>query len=461
MRPGKGRRLARYLAVHGAQVTLNDRADETALAGAAAALAGLPIQWVLGGHPISSLDSVDLVCVSGGVPLSVPLVQEAVRRGIPLSNDSQIFLEVAPCQVIGITGSAGKTTTTALVGQMARESLGAGASTAHSHNGSGYGARVWVGGNIGQPLIAFADEMGPDDLAVMELSSFQLELMTSAPQIAAVLNVTPNHLDRHLTMEAYTAAKARILTGQGSEDLAVLGHEDTGAWALEPLVRGDLFSFGLHQPPSHTPGTYIADGEINARTNAGVRPILPVESIILRGAHNRLNILAACAIGLAAGIPDDSLRRGVEAFSGLPHRLEFIRTWNGAAWYNDSIATAPERAMAALGSFSDPIILLAGGRDKDLPWEGFINMVRLRVDHLVVFGEAAGLIIEALGPLVPGKRPYSVQRTSGLRQATETAARVAQTGDVVLLSPGGTSFDEFRDFEERGEAFRQWVMKLT
>jgi UDP-N-acetylmuramoylalanine--D-glutamate ligase len=151
----------------------------------------------------------------------------------------------------------------------------------------------------------------------------------------------------------------------------------------------------------------------------------------------------------------------VEAFSGLPHRLEYIRTWNGAAWYNDSIATAPERAMAALSSFGEPIILLAGGRDKDLPWEVFIDVVRRRVDHLIVFGEAAGLILDALGPLVPGKRPYSVHRASGLRQATETAAKVAQAGDVVLLSPGGTSFDEFRDFEERGEAFRQWVMKLT
>ncbi len=290
---------------------------------------------------------MDLVCVSGGVPLSNPLVREAVRRGIPLSNDSEIFLEVTPCRVIGITGSAGKTTTTALVGQMAGFAQAAEIMDAHSHNGAEQGARAWVGGNIGQPLIAFADEMGPEDLAVMELSSFQLELMTRAPQVAAVLNVTPNHLDRHLTMEAYTAAKARILAGQGSDDLAVLGHDDPGAWTLARLVRGHLFAFGQHGRRRTLFRVHLSlEDQIWARTAAGDRALLSLDSISLRGTHNRLNVLAACAIGLAAGLPDDAVRRGVEAFSGLPHRLEYIRTWNGAAWYNNSIATAPERAIA-------------------------------------------------------------------------------------------------------------------
>jgi UDP-N-acetylmuramoylalanine--D-glutamate ligase len=457
----QGTALARYLVSHGADVTLNDQSAEEELTEAATALSGLPIRWVYGGHPLWLLDDVDLVCVSGGVPLVSPLVQEAVRRGIPLSNDSQIFLEVAPCPVIGITGSAGKTTTTALVGQIAREALVETSLDAHSHNGSDQGAQAWVGGNIGWPLIAAADDMGPADLVVMELSSFQLELMTRAPQLAAVLNVTPNHLDRHNTMESYTAAKARILTHQGPEDLAVLGHEDPGAWSLRPLVQGDLATFGFHPPPENISGTYLCHDEICVRTENDEHRIMPLGEISLRGMHNRLNVLAACAISLSAGLPDTAVQRGIGTFSGLPHRLEYIRTWQGAEWYNDSIATAPERAIAALRSFTEPIILLVGGRDKDLPWGELISIVRQRVDHLIVFGEAADLILEVLGHIGPGTRPTTVHQSKDLKQAVERAAKIVEPGDVVLLSPGGTSFDEFRDFEERGEVFRQWVMELT
>lgn len=443
----QGLALARFLAKQGALVTLNDNRPAEALQNAVQSLEGLPIHLAFGGHPLDLLDSADLVCLSGGIPLTLPIVQEAVRLGVPLSNDSQIFMENVPCRVIGITGSAGKTTTTTLVGRMAEAA-------------TRLPRRAWIGGNIGRPLIDFVTQMQPEDIAVMELSSFQLEQMTISPQVAAVLNITPNHLDRHGTMEAYTAAKARILTFQTGNDVTVLGREDRGAWSLNEMVRGALVSFGLRRPAEGTCGTFLAGETLCLQTGEIVTELLPRELIELRGEHNLLNVLAACAIGYAAGFPVDAMQAAVSGFRGVPHRLEFVREWNGAAWYNDSIATAPERTIAAIHSFSEPLVLLLGGRDKNLPWEDLAELVRQRVDHLVVFGEAAGKIAEAVGQPREGQRPYSLARAANLREAIMAAAAVVEPGDVVLLSPGGTSFDEFTDFEQRGERYRQWLKDL-
>lgn len=449
----QGIALARYLAEKGAWVVLNDLRQENQLQGARQALQDFDLEWVFGGHPLEVLDGADWLCPSGGVPLDLPIVQEALRRGIPLTNDSQIFLETAPCPVVGITGSAGKTTTTTLVGRMAQ--------AASQFRGQGFTPRkVWVGGNIGNPLLSNVDEMQADDLAVIELSSFQLEVMCTSPQCAAVLNITPNHLDRHKTMEAYIAAKRRILAYQSSDQPVILGRQDPVAWSLAEHAPGKVWSFGFHLDESgRIPGAYLAGDEIWVWDTQNGSSVMPRSEVTLRGEHNLLNVLAACAIGAAIGLPLQSLRAGVQGFGGVPHRLEFVRTWGGADWYNDSIATAPERAMAAIRSFNEPIVLLAGGRDKDLPWEGFAALVRQRVDHLVLFGEAAPLIARAV-QAAPGERPFTLAICRGLKEAVFEAANVVQPGDVVLLSPGGTSFDEFRDFEERGEVFRKWVMAL-
>jgi UDP-N-acetylmuramoylalanine--D-glutamate ligase len=450
----QGLALARYLANHGAVVTINDRRSPDELQAARESLADLDeqVRWALEGHPLGLLEGCDLLCLSGGVPLDLELVQAALDADIPLSNDSQIFLEAVPCPVIGITGSAGKTTTTSLVGEIAHQAQLPGS--------------VWVGGNIGLPLIGQVDEMQPQDLAVMELSSFQLEIMTRAPQVAAILNITPNHLDRHKTMEAYTAAKARILTYQGPDDQAVLNRDDPGAWGLKDLVQGQLFSFGkqaLKPARIELGGAYLQDGMIMLRPepSAEAQPILPSSEIKLRGEHNLLNVLAACAIAGAAGLPVVAMQAGIQGFRGVAHRLEWIRRWGGADWYNDSIATAPERVIAAIRSFDEPLVLLAGGRDKDLPWGDFARLVCERVDHLIAFGEAAHLIAEAVESArrQPGKP--SLTRCSGLKEAVWAAANLVEPGDVVLLSPGGTSFDEFIDFEERGTCFAHWVKQLV
>ena len=446
----QGQALARWLVRHGARVTLSDKRLETDLEPARQALADLPIEWVPGGHPLKLLDTTDVLCLSGGIPLTIPIVVEAQKRGIPLSNDTQIFMEVVPSKTIGITGSAGKTTTTALLGKMAEASY------------TEKPGRAWVGGNIGDPLINYVDEMQPDDIAILEISSFQLDQMSISPDVAAILNITPNHLDRHGTMDAYTAAKARILDFQDKDSVAVLGRDDPGAWELRERVKGKLFSFGLSNLPADQSGTYIGDGLYHLRDgNAYV--LLPIQDAIhLRGDHNRLNVLAAITIGHAAGLNLDAMLEAIDNFHGMPHRLELVRELNGVKWYNDSIATAPERTMAAIRSFDEPIVLLLGGKDKDLPWDDLAELVRVCVDHVVVFGQAAEKILGTLGrPKTSRERPYSVHHCEGLQEAVHQAAEVAETGDVVLLSPGGTSFDQFSDFAERGEWFKTWVQELS
>ncbi len=442
----QGVALARYLAEAGASVTITDQQPAERLEAPMAALSDLPIVYALGGHPESVLDGADLLCLSGGAPVSLPLAQAALARGIPLSNDSQIFLENVPkvVKVIGITGSSGKTTTTTLVGRMS--------AAADAERGT----RTFVGGNIGRPLIADLAWLENGDTVVMELSSFQLEIMTLSPHVAAVLNVTPNHLDRHGTLEAYTAAKARILTKQGPGDIAVLGRDDAGARALAPLAPGKVAYFSAEGPVDE--GAFLDGEELMVRSGGHTATAATLGDIALRGRHNLLNALAACAVGQAAGLPPDAMRAGLAGFGGVEHRLELVRERDGVRWYNDSIATAPERVIAALHSFDEPLVLLLGGRDKHLPWDELARLVNERVKAAVLFGEAGPQIEAVLTAAgVPAERR---PRHDSLAQALPAAAALAEAGDVVLLAPGCTAFDEFHDFAERGERFREWVRQL-
>ena len=442
----QGLALARWLLLHGAHVTLNDMRSEDEMRIARESLAEYQIKWVLGGHPLELLDSTDVLCLSGGVPLTLPIVAEAVKRGIPLSNDSQIFMEVAPCKTIGITGSAGKTTTTTLVGRMSKNI---------------YGDKAYVGGNIGDPLINYVDNMKSEDIAILEMSSFQLDQMTISPNIAAILNITPNHLDRHGTMKSYTSAKARILDFQSRDDVAILSRDDKGAWSLSSKVQGKLYAFSSKMLDGDLNGTYLQDGWLNLRDGNLLLPLMSRSKIWLRGDHNISNVLAAFTVGHVAGFPPDPMIQAVKDFRGVPHRLEFVRELRGVCWYNDSIATAPERSMAAIRAFDEPIVLMLGGRDKDLPWEDLIQLINERVDHVVLFGEAAEKIQKTVNSLGLREKRFTLTYADHLREAVLKAANVAEHGDVVLLSPGGTSFDEFKDFAERGEYFRTWVQELS
>ncbi|MGH2581804.1 MAG: UDP-N-acetylmuramoyl-L-alanine--D-glutamate ligase [Anaerolineales bacterium] len=439
----QGIALARFLVGQGADVVLTDMRSTHQLEAALDSLADLPIEWRLGGHSLRMLESADLLCLSGGVPSDIALVKEAKKRAIPISNDSQIFLEETPCKTIGITGSAGKTTTTMLVGRMLEA--------------AGFFRKVWVGGNIGNPLITDVASMTADDRAVMELSSFQLEWMTRSPNVAAILNIAPNHIDRHVTMENYVAAKARILDFQSESDFLILNREDSPTWELTGRAQGKLISFGANKLPEDELGTIIRDDQIFLRDEHGEHAVLPLSAIELRGDHNLMNVLAACAISAAAGASTEAMRAGVRGFRGAPHRLEFVRTIHEVDWYNDSIATSPQRAEAAVRSFKRPLVLLIGGRDKGLPWEEFASLAGEHAQHVVLFGEAAknlNAVFQAQAPSLP------VRQAKDLSTAVKLAAGVAKPGSVVLLAPGCTSFDEFPDFEARGERFRHLVNEL-
>ena len=442
----QGKALIRYFVEHGADVVVSDSKPAEALKEETEELGNLSVDFVFGGHPPALLEGANLLCLSGGVPADLPLAQQAREQGIPLSNDAQLFLERCPASVIGITGSAGKTTTTTLVGRMA---------SAEYQESEKY---VWVGGNIGRPLLADLPTIQTQDLVVMELSSFQLELMDISPQIAVILNVTPNHLDRHKTMVAYTAAKRRILQYQLPDDLAVLNRDDEISWALKDQVRGRLISFGWEIPEGE--GTYLAEDVIRLRLNGKDSALCPVEAVALRGRHNLLNVIAACAIAAVAEISPEAMQAGVRGFQGVEHRLEFVRRIDGVDWYNDSIATAPERAIAAIHSFDEPLVLLSGGRDKDLSWDAYAELVCSRVRHLILFGEAVEKIANAIEEHRQAGCELQVEICADLDQAVAAAARVAEAGDLVLLAPGGTSYDAFQDFAERGERYRELVNSL-
>ena len=433
----QGKALARFAVGVGATVTITDLRSAETLQPALADLSDLDIEYILGEHPLTLLNDADMVAVSGGVPANAPFVQAARERNITITNDSLEFTKRAPTAVIGITGSAGKTTTTALTGVMGQLS----------------GRMTWVGGNIGRPLIADLHKMNPNDMVVQELSSFQLELWNQSPHVAAVLNITPNHLDRHKTMDAYADAKANILRFQTENDIAVLAADDPGAFALEHEVRGRLRTFSLRGVVED--GAFIRDNGIWLR-NGSEKHVCSVDDIQLRGQHNILNVLAAVTLADSVNVPTEAMAKAIRTFKGVEHRLELVRQLKGVRYINDSIATAPERAMAALAAFDEPLVLLAGGRDKDMEWDAWTQQVTQRVKHVILFGDLADMLEDRLQ-----SAGYSaLTRDQNLTDAVASAAHIAQSGDIVLLSPGGTSYDAFVDFAERGELFRELVNQL-
>ncbi len=442
----QGMAMARFFARRGVRVIASDTRDAETLAEQVKELQTLGVKLVLGGHPLAMLDDADLLAISGGVPLNIPIVQEAFRRQIPVVGDAELTLRYAPGPTLGITGSAGKTTTTTLVGLMMEAA----------------GQKVFVGGNIGTPALDHLEEMDASTWLVLELSSFQLDVCYRSPHVAAVLNVTPNHLDRHPSMEAYAEAKRNIFRFQKPGDVVILNLDNdwTRRWWHEAVPQVVIpYTFSLEREVER--GAYIKGDRLVLRTDSGENHICRVGEIRLRGRHNVANVLAAIAITGAVGIPVEAMYSVIRTFTGVPHRLEVVARTNGVLWVNDSIATAPERVVAALRSFSEPIVLLAGGRDKKLPWDAFAREVPRRVRYVIAFGEAATLVEDILRPYVGTHVLEGVVRVEDLAHAVQRAAEVARPGDVVLLSPGGTSFDAYANFERRGEHFRQLVTAVT
>ena len=458
----EGCAVARFLAEQGAQVAVTDLKSATDLQPEIERLHGQDIQFYLGHHPEALLtpDKTDLLVVSPGVPLTAPFLQQAQAQGLPLTTETRFLCQLCPAPVIGISGSSGKTTTTTLVGLMLQES----------------GYVTHVGGNIGQPLISKLAQIKPQDRVVLELSSFQLEYfhptpqpqtalpellkplsMGWSPQVGALLNITPNHLDRHGSMAAYTEAKLALLSSMGDEQQAILGWDNAVTRQLADDVAAQISWFSIRDSVEH--GACLDGSHIALRTPGETRPICPVEAIRLRGEHNITNVLAACAIAAAAGATLEAMQTVVTTFKGVPHRLEEVAVSHGVTYINDSIATSPERLIAALQSFEQPLILLAGGKDKDLPWTEAAQQIRQQVKHLILFGHAADLIDQAVQANRQGNSRLQVHRAGTLAAAVAQAKALAQPGEVVLLSPGGTSFDAYADFAARGEHFRELVLE--
>jgi UDP-N-acetylmuramoylalanine--D-glutamate ligase len=432
-----GAAVARYLANQGAAVRLSDRSfagfDDERLR-----LAGAAIEWCLGREDVALLDSVNLVVPSPGVPRSHELLQAAYRRGIEIVAEVELAFRSLSVPLYAVTGTNGKSTTTALLGRMLR----------------GAGRRPFVGGNLGTPLI---EAVGTSiDCAVAEVSSFQLEWVKELrPGIGIFLNLTDDHLDRYDSLDEYGAAKARLFRAQIPEDWVVLSREDRWVWKLRERLRGRVISFGLDEVEY---GTFPRNGTIVVRLPEGKRKgrelSLSMARARLRGIHNLENVMAAATAALIAGAPLASVQTAIDEFPGLPHRLQLVREKDGVVWVDDSKGTNVGAVVKSLASVEPPVILLAGGVDKGGSYEPLRPLVRQRVKRLLLFGEASDTIRRAL----EGETDTAV--VASLEEAVARAGALALPGDTVLLSPACSSFDMFRDYAERGERFRALVEAL-
>jgi UDP-N-acetylmuramoylalanine--D-glutamate ligase len=354
-----------------------------------------------------------------------------------------LFLELAPGPVIGVTGSSGKTTTTALVAEMLRADE----------------RPAFVGGNMGVGLLDTLPDLRSYVWSVLEVSHTQLQLVDRSPHIAAVLNITPNHLDR-FSWEDYKTLKSNLIRHQTEDDIAILNADDPESRALAPLVKGRTLWFSMSDKLPGDEGVFVRKGVATVRIDGREEPLFALASVALRGRHNQENAVAAAAIATAAGVSADAIACAAAGFRGVAHRLEFVGEVDGAKYYNDSIATTPERTLAGLLSFDEPIVLLLGGRDKQLSHEEMAREALKRCRAVVFFGEAAGLLADVFAAL-PNDRGVSLQRAETLDEAVDVAHLSAQPGDVVLLSPACTSYDAYDNFERRGEHFRDLVSKLS
>ncbi len=428
----EGASVARYLQRLGAEVTAADA--RFAASGREPTEGTRPV--VLSPERVELVRNADVLVVSPGIPDSNPLLTQAFNQGVPVTNATQLFFDRCPCPIVGITGTSGKSTTTSLITAMLQA--------------DGRDARA--GGNIGLPMIDLLDELTPNSVAVLELSSFQLQRLHASPHVAVVTNLAPNHLDRHGTLQAYQAAKANILRRQGAGDIAVLGWESEHVRAMASETAARIVWFGEDAP---TPSATAEAGWI-LFSDEDVERIMPVEDLRLRGRHNVQNVLAAVAAARALHTSTSAIQSATSGFQGLPHRLQAVGEICGVIFIDDSIATSPDRAAVALDAVSSPIVLIAGGRSKGLPWTPLSMNLRTKAKAVVLIGEAADEIQrwlledKALGEL-------HVQRADSMPAAVRSAFGLAEPGDTVLLAPACTSYDMYSNFEERGDAFRAAV----
>jgi len=450
---GGGIGVARWLAARGAKVTVTDLAGADALAESVRQLADLPARLHLGGHDPADLDDCRLLVVSPAVPKErSAFVREAIARGIAVTSEMNLFVERCPARrVVGVTGSAGKSTTTAMIGAVIQAAAEA-----------GRGPRVWVGGNIGRSLLSDLEAMAPDDVVVLELSSFQLDDLAAlawSPPLAVITNLQQNHLDRHGTFEAYAEAKLNIVRYQSPEGIVFVHERDE---ELAGRVAGAGASKRLRR--------YAFDPAFAA-------------DLRVPGRHNQDNAAAAMAVACALGVNGELIKKGLAGFVGLPHRLEFVAERGGVRYFNDSKSTTPASTRLALEAFDAPVIALVGGRDKGMSFDELTQLLAKRAKGVICFGEVGEKLFQDIHRCLgdgsgavqaewagnklprswkPGDGPGRayVERAAGFDEAVARASRLAEPGDVVVLSPACTSYDMFANYEQRGKAFCRLVRAL-
>ena len=426
---------ARFLAKQGAQVTAADLRSEDALADVVTELAGLNIRWVLGRHDETDFTGSDLIVVSPGVPMDHPLLVSAQLVGVEIISEIELAFRFIDVPLAAITGTNGKTTTTTILGAIFK------------HNGY----HTFVGGNIGNPLIEAAKSHQTVDQVVAEISSFQLEWISSfRPTVAVLLNLSEDHLDRYPNYQAYIDAKLRIFENQTEEDFAVVNRDDPLVWQHVQGLKAALFPFSRKIELEE--GIFYKDGVITYRHD-GHEECFPTAAIRLQGVHNLENIMAAAACALLLGCRPDETFETILCFEALHHRMEFVREVNGVSYYEDSKATNVGSVEKALESFTD-ITLIAGGKDKGGSYAPLAPLVKERVRHLILIGEAAERMEQELGALT------DTRRAATLEDAVLIAAEVTEAGGTVLMSPACSSFDMFKDYEERAQRFIAAVKAL-
>jgi len=427
-----------FLADRGAKVAVSDAKSEAQLEKQIPALLDRGISLETGTHNERTFRDQDLIVVSPGVPSDQPQLQHARALGIPVIGEVELAFRFLQGKVIAITGSNGKTTTTTLAGEILSKS----------------GKKTLVGGNIGTPVISLVGQSSPEHLLVLEISSFQLETIQQfRPWIAAILNITPDHLDRHHTFQAYVDAKARIFENQQAADFVLLNLDDPASAALKDKVKGGLYWFSRRQPVEN--GTYVSKGEIVFRNASRETPVLPISEIQLKGAHNLENVLAAVCVGMLAECEPQQVRKTVAEFGGVEHRLEPAGTVRGVAYYNDSKATNVDATIKALEAFPGNIHIILGGKDKDSDYILLVTLLRERTKGAYLIGAAA----EKIASQIQGAT--RIVHSGTLDRAVRQASDAAVTGDIVLLAPACVSFDQFENYEQRGRVFKELVRALA
>jgi UDP-N-acetylmuramoylalanine--D-glutamate ligase len=428
---------ALFLKERGARVTVSDTKSPDQLRDEIPLLLDHGIAVETGGHGERTFRGQDLIVVSPGVPFDASPLVQARASGEPVIGEIELAAQHLPGPIVAITGSNGKTTTTTLAGEV----LAAG------------GIPTLVGGNIGTPAISLVGQAKPETVVVLEVSSFQLEtIATFRPKVAVILNITPDHLDRHRTFQAYVEAKARIFENQQASDFAVLNEDDATCPTLGERSRGRVFWFSRKKEVQR--GAWVKDGRIVFRDGQGQREIMLASEIPLKGAHNVENVLAAICVGALMGCEPARIRQAVQNFKAVEHRLEYVATIKGVEYYNDSKATNVDATIKALESFPKNIHLILGGKDKGSDYTVLNDLLRERVKRVYTIGAAAEKIESHI------KGAAEVVHTETLENAIRRAAAVAQPGDIVLLAPACASFDQFQSYNHRGRVFKEVVHSL-